>query len=215
MKNMLPKNLDAFFLDFDGVVVESADIKTQAFYDLYLPYGIELANNAKNYHLQYQGVSRYKKFDEIHKLFLHKVCSEDENEKLAAKFSEIVFEKIIEAPLVNGVLDFLKKMQLQEIPVFLLSATPHEELLTICNVREILSYFKSAYGAPYEKSVMGEKIISDYHFDKKNIIFIGDSLSDFKAASALNVTFVGRVPDGEENPFDSSIKIITNFLDIM
>ncbi len=212
---MLPKNLDALFLDFDGVVVESAHIKTQAFYELYLPYGTEVADNAKNYHLQYQGVNRYKKFEEIHKLFLNRACLEDEKEKLSTKFSEIVFEKIIEAPLVEGVLGFLREMQKQAIPIFLLSATPHEELLGICKERKILSYFKGAYGATYEKSAMGKKIISDYHFNKESIIFIGDSLSDFKAASALNVTFVGRVPDGEENPFDSSIKTITNFLELI
>ncbi len=215
MKNMLSKNLEAILLDFDGVVVESAHIKTQAFYDLYLPHGVDKAEKARDYHLQYQGVSRYKKFDEIHKLFLNSVCSEDEKESLSTKFSEIVFEKIIEAPLVDGVLDFLKKMQLQEVSVFLLSATPHEELLTICRVRGILDYFKAAYGAPHEKSTMGEKIISHYHFNKESIIFIGDSLSDFKAASAIDVTFIGRVLEGEKNPFEPSIKTITNFLDLM
>lgn len=211
---MLPKNLEAVFLDFDGVVVESARIKTQAFYDLYLPYGIEAAKNAENYHLHYQGVSRYKKFDEIHKLFLDKKCTEDEKERLSVRFSEIVFEKIIEAPLVEGVLDFLENMQNQHIPVFLLSATPHEELISICKARALLSYFKEVYGAPYEKSVLGEKIIKDFHFNKENIIFVGDSLSDFKAASEIGVNFIGRVSDGEVNPFGSPIKLITNFLDL-
>ncbi len=212
---MLPKNLEAIFLDFDGVVVESAHIKTEAFYELYLSYGEEAASYARSYHLKNQGVSRYKKFDEIHKLFLNKNCSENEKESLSARFSEIVFEKIIDALLVDGVLNFLKEMQDQNIPVFLLSATPHEELLTICSARGILSYFKGAYGAPHEKSTLGEKIVNDYHFNKESIIFIGDSLSDFKAATAINVTFMGRVPDGEENPFEPSIKTIANFLDLM
>lgn len=215
MKNMLPQKLEAFFLDFDGVVVESTDIKTEAFYDLYLPYGKEVAKNARDYHLQYQGVNRYKKFDEIHRLFLNKTCSEEEKKSLSTKFSEIVFEKIINAPLVDGVVDFLREMQTQAIPVFLLSATPHEELLAICSARRILSYFTAAYGAPYEKSLIGEKIITDYQFNKENIVFIGDSISDFKAASALDIMFVGRVPNGEKNPFGSFIKTITNFLDLM
>lgn len=215
MKNMLPKNLEAVFLDFDGVVVESTHIKTQAFYDLYLPYGMEAAKNAENYHLQYQGISRYKKFDEIHKLFLDKKCTEEEKEKLSTKFSEIVFEKIVKAPLVEGILDFLESMQNQHIPVFLLSATPHEELLAICNARGILSYFKAAYGAPHEKSAIGKKIINDYQFSRERIVFIGDSLSDFKAAFAINVTFIGRVPEDEKNSFDSSVRTIVNFLDLM
>ncbi len=208
---MLPKNLEVVFLDFDGVVVESANIKTQAFYELYLPYGVYVAEQARDYHLKNQGVSRYKKFDEMHKLFLNKVCSKNEKEILSTKFSKIVFKKIIEAPLVDGVLDFLKEMQNQNIPVFLLSATPHEELLTICEARRILGYFKMIYGAPYEKSEIGRKIINEYYFSKEHIVFIGDSPSDFKAASLIDVNFIGRVPDGEENSFDVSIFTIKDF----
>jgi len=211
MKNMLPKNLEAVFLDFDGVVVESANIKIQAFYELYLPYGIDVAEQARDHHLKNQGVSRDKKFDEMHKLFLNKVCSENEKEKLSTKFSEIVFEKIIAAPLVDGVLRFLKEMQNQHIPVFLLSATPHEELLAICEERGILGSFKGVYGMPYEKSEIGEEIINEYHLNKEGIVFIGDSLSDFKAASIINVKFIGRVPDDEENPFDVSVFAIKDF----
>jgi phosphoglycolate phosphatase-like HAD superfamily hydrolase len=208
---MLPKNLDAVFLDFDGVVVESANIKTQAFYGLYLPYGIKVAEQARDYHFKNQGISRHKKFAEISKLFLNKACSEDEKEKLSTKFSENVFEKIMKAPLVEGVLEFLKKMQSQHIPVFLLSATPHKELLTICEERGILGCFKELYGAPYEKSEKGKQIINDYHFGKEHIIFVGDSLSDFKAASAMNVRFIGRVPEGEESPFSPSVFTVKDF----
>ncbi len=102
-------------------------------------------------------------------------------------------------------------MQSQHIPVFLISATPHEELLTICEARGILGYFKGAFGAPYEKSEIGEKIVSDCHYRKEHIVFIGDSLSDFNAAAAMNVKFIGRVPEGEENLFDVSVCTIRDF----
>lgn len=212
---MLAKNLEAVFLDFDGVVVESADIKTQAFYELYLPWGKDIAEKARDYHLKNQGVSRYKKFDEIHKLFLDKICSAGEKENLSMKFSEIVFEKIIEAPLVKGVLVFLEKMNNQNIPIFLLSATPHAELLSICKERKFLSYFKEIYGAPYKKSEIGNKIINRHRLNKDFLVFVGDSISDFKASSLMDVHFIGRVSDGEDNPFNSSVVTIKDFMALL
>jgi beta-phosphoglucomutase-like phosphatase (HAD superfamily) len=215
MKNILPKNLEAVFLDFDGVVVESANIKSLAFYELYLPYGSGVAELAKEYHLKNQGISRYKKFDDINKLFLNNTYSEDEKESLSNRFSEIVFKKIIQAPFVEGVLNFLKEMQGKHITVFLLSATPHQELITICKAKGILDYFTDIHGHPDEKSAIGQKIITQRFFSKENSVFIGDSLSDFKAASAMQVNFIGRVPDAEKSPFDSSVYTIKDFKDLM
>lgn len=207
MKN----NLDAVFLDFDGVVVESAHIKTDAFYELYLPLGLEEATYAKAYHLDHQGVSRYKKFKHIHKHFFTTKLSEAESEKLSSQFSQIVCEKILQTPLVNGVMNFLQQMHDIKKPIFLLSATPHEELISICKKNKLINLFQEVYGAPYEKSDMGKQLIKQYRFDKAKIIFVGDSLSDFKAASKIDVKFIGRVPPGEKNPFKISIPIIQDF----
>lgn len=211
---MLPKKLSSVFLDFDGVVIESANIKTLAFHELYLPYGSDIADKAMNYHIKHQGVSRYKKFIEIHRMFLNKTCSEDEKEKLSKKFSEIVLEKILDCPFVTGILDFLMQLRNKKIPVFLLSATPHDELITICKKRKIFDYFKDIYGAPYEKNSVGINIVQKHNLNKGESIFIGDSPSDFKAAKTMNITFIGRVPRGEINPFDASTPIIENFKDL-
>ncbi len=214
MKNILPKNLKSVFLDFDGVVLESADIKTQAFYDLYLPYSSEIAEKAREYHIRYQGVNRAKKFEAIHKLFLNRECQDSEKLELSKKFSDIVFQKILGCPFVEGVNSFLRKMTADKIPVFLLSATPQEELLTICDKRNLLNSFQGIYGSPHEKSVVGKNIMRECNLGREEAIFVGDSVSDFKAATAMNVLFIGRVPKGEVSPFDLSIPIIESFKDL-
>jgi phosphoglycolate phosphatase-like HAD superfamily hydrolase len=206
---------DVVFLDFDGVVVESANIKTQAFYEIYLTYGKEVAIQAQSYHLSNQGVSRYKKFEAIHKLLFNQSCSEEKKQVLSQKFSEIVLKKIIEAPLVDGALEFLKKMNKKSIPVYLLSATPHEELKRICQKKEIIHYFKAVYGASFEKHEVGIKILTENNFSKENAIFIGDSVSDYQASTLIEVPFIGRVPKDEQNPFDSNIPVIQNFATLL
>lgn len=211
MRSMLQKNLEAFFLDFDGVVVESADIKTEAFYALYQSFGEDIASKAKNHHLLNQGVSRAQKFRYIHEKFLQKPLSSDEENLLSKGFSDIVLEKILKAPLVSGTLEFLKDMAEKHIPVFLLSATPHDELIYICRERGILNYFKGVYGTPYTKEEKGCEIIKENYFSPENIIFVGDSMSDFKAAKSLGIPFIGRL-SADQNPFPKGVQTIDDFL---
>ena len=55
----LPK---VIFLDFDGVICESCEIKNQAYYNSYIKFGPEIAQKALDYHLMHGGVSRVKLF---------------------------------------------------------------------------------------------------------------------------------------------------------
>ena len=51
-----------FVFDCDGVVLNSNQIKTDAFYEAAKAYGSENAQALKDYHIQNGGVSRYEKF---------------------------------------------------------------------------------------------------------------------------------------------------------
>ena len=53
-------NYQCMFFDFDGVVLESGNIKTDAFIELFAGLGID--EEVKQHHLENQGVSRYEKF---------------------------------------------------------------------------------------------------------------------------------------------------------
>ena len=56
--------IKVIILDFDGVIVESLDIKTQAFRDLFSNYP-EHIDEIMNYQLEYNPFSRYIKFEHI------------------------------------------------------------------------------------------------------------------------------------------------------
>ena len=58
--------------DFDGVIIDTASIKTEAFYKLFRKYGSNIAKKAKNYHLENEGISRFEKFEYIINKFLKK-----------------------------------------------------------------------------------------------------------------------------------------------
>ena len=55
-------NFDAIVFDFDGTLVDSNEIKSKAFGELYKSYGDEIVNKVVNYNNQHKGLSRLKKF---------------------------------------------------------------------------------------------------------------------------------------------------------
>ena len=64
-------NLRAIIFDFDGVILDSNDVKTEAFYEMYIQYGESIAKKVVNHHKKNGGISRFQKFKLYHKKFLN------------------------------------------------------------------------------------------------------------------------------------------------
>ena len=59
--------IKTIIFDFDGVILESIDVKTEAFKKLYQPYGSNISNKVVKNHLANGGISRYEKIKIYHK----------------------------------------------------------------------------------------------------------------------------------------------------
>ena len=74
--------------DCDGVILNSNDIKTNAFYEIAKVYGHLPALELKNYHKINGGVSRYEKFNYLFTNILCRPFESEEIGKLLLKNSE-------------------------------------------------------------------------------------------------------------------------------
>ena len=63
----LRRPVKAILFDFDGVIVDSVDIKTIAFKELFSAFP-EHSREIERYHLDHLGVSRYQKFEWIYRI---------------------------------------------------------------------------------------------------------------------------------------------------
>ena len=192
--------IKAIIFDFDGVIAESVEVKTEAFRKLFSEHPKQIEDIVK-VHMDNGGMSRYKKFDIIFRDILKKELTKEENKLLGDKFTEFCYQGVIDAKYVKGAREFLEKYY-RKLLIFVATGTPHEEMLSIVRARGEEKYYKGVYGSPQMKKDIINNILRENNLKKEEIIFIGDSINDFDAANETQVCFVGRVHDNYPDPFD-------------
>jgi phosphoglycolate phosphatase-like HAD superfamily hydrolase len=198
----------AIIFDFDGVVVESGEIKTQAFGDLYRSYGETVMTAVMQYHSLHGGMSRYHKFRHFQEHLLEKPpLTPDEERELDRRFSELVVEAVIASDAVLGATELIRK-EATRIPLFVASGTPEAELKTIVVRRGLASYFTAVCGSPTPKQKLIADILSNHTLLPERVLMIGDALIDYQSAQLNNVAFLGRVRPGDKNPFPAHVDIL-------
>jgi phosphoglycolate phosphatase-like HAD superfamily hydrolase len=188
---MSEPRLRAIVFDFDGVVLESADVKTEAFVELFAPHGPELAAKVRAHHLAHLGISRFKKFEWIYANLLGKAITDDESRALGEAFSALSLEKILVAPFVPGA-DAALEALAARWPLFVASGTPQVELRHIVERRGLTPRFREVHGTPAEKPAILDGLMARHGWTRDQVLFIGDGASDHKAAAATGVEFLAR-----------------------
>lgn len=202
----------ALFFDFDGVILHSVNIKTEAFRDMYLPYGKEIADKVVAYHLEHGGVSRFEKFRVWHKEYFNETISEERVQELAQQFSDLVFEKVLACPAIEGVEDFLAEM-VQQYPIYVASGTPQDELRKITAARGYDKYFTGGvYGSPEKKADIVGRLVYEKGIDAARSFFFGDAGTDLKAAHEHGLPFILVKSPDNLNLVDESEYAIDDFV---
>lgn len=183
----------AFFFDFDGVIADTVDIKTEAFGSLFKKYGKDIQQKVTDYHRDNGGVSRYEKFKYYYKNLLNKEIDQKIMNKLNKDYSNLVAEKVIEAPYIKGIIPFLKKLNKENKVCFVISGTPQKEIQYILKHKKINSMFRDAAGSPKNKTENLRILLRKHRIDPMRAIFFGDAKSDYEAARDNRIEFVGLV----------------------
>ncbi len=181
----------AIAFDFDGVVLESARIKTEAFRELFAEYP-EKVDEIVEYHLGNEGVSRYPKFRHIREEILGAEYTEEAGQRLGEEFSALVYEKVLRAPFVEGASAFLKEHHAEYL-MFIVSATPQAELAEIVTARGIAGYFTGVYGSPVLKTDALRDIMERHALGCDEVVLVGDAAADRDAAAEAGAHFIARV----------------------
>ena len=184
--------LEAVIFDCDGVILESADIKSEAFRRIGGLFGLEIQDRFYEHHLRNTGVSRFDKFAWLYRTELGQEINAEESRRLGELFAGYCLEAVRTAPLVPGFEEALAWFQNQKISLFVASGTPQMELEAILTARKLADCFQRILGTPPDKSRLLDRIIKEGGFDPAKVLMVGDGETDLHAARDNGALFFGR-----------------------
>jgi len=197
----------AVFFDFDGVILDSVDVKTKAFAKMFERNGPDIQCKVVQYHLENGGVSRFEKLRYYYNYFLNIPIDEKEIQKLSKEFSDLVVQKVIDSGFIEGAFETLEMLYQSSIPAFVVSGTPHDEINIITEKKRISKYFLEVHGSPRRKLEITKDIIDRRRYNPLRCLFIGDSMLDYTAAKKMRMHFLGIVPKEKASPFPEETRI--------
>ena len=194
--------IEVIIFDFDGVIAESVNVKTEAFRELFMDHP-EIVDDVERYHLENGGMSRYDKFRYIYANMLKTELSKEKFRELCDAFHELVIDKVVKSPYVKGAKELLDMCK-ERYPMYIVSGTPIEEMLEVVERRNLAGYFKGVYGSPDSKTDIINRIITEKGYERDEVLFIGDSRNDLIAAEETGILFFAREEDPEKEWIKSS-----------
>ena len=198
----------ALVLDFDGVILESVDLKTKAMRRLFADHPAHLDAIAR-YHTDNAGMSRYDKFRHFYETLFREPLPDEEMNRLDRAFGALVAGEIDVCPFVAGAPAFLEA-RAAELPLFIASGTPQPELRDIVARRGLAPLFAGVYGSPASKAHHLRAIAAQLQTPPATLLFVGDGRQDFDAAAEVGSRFIGRVPPGEGGVFPRGTETVAD-----
>lgn len=200
--------LDAIVFDFDGVILESADVKTKAFRALFASHPDQV-DEIVDLHERHGGVSRYVKFDMIYRDILKIPLTPARKAELGREFERLALDQVVQCPMVAGARELLDGLR-RRVPMTVVSGTPDAELAAIVARRGLDGYFTELHGGSREKRAIVADMVRARSWRPQRMIMVGDAITDHDAARANGIPFVGRVAVETVNPFPPGTVIVAD-----
>jgi HAD superfamily hydrolase (TIGR01549 family) len=179
----------SIIFDFDGVLLDSNEIKLNAFISLFTSFSSDVEEYVRLHHLENLGLSRFVKIPHYLEYALNRPPSELEINTALELFTKNLKQLLECANLFPGTHDALQILSSKNL--FIISATPQVELVDLCTRFNINNYFIEILGSPISKTQHIANLREKCQINLDDTIFIGDGVEDFKAAKNQKILFLG------------------------
>lgn len=188
MRSIDVSRFSSIIFDCDGVLLNSNDIKSQAFYETVLDWGENAAAEFVSYHRKNGGVSRYEKLAYfVDRLTLSELESAALVKFLVEKYASILTNKLMKCEVAEGLSEF---KELSACSWCVVSGGDQRELRELFPSLGIDYLFDlGIYGSPDKKEDIVRRLLSSGKLGER-VLFLGDSLYDCEVARSVGFEFV-------------------------
>jgi phosphoglycolate phosphatase len=187
---------DVVVFDFDGTLVQSADVKHVAFFEIFpeeyaSAVGAVLKRDPEG--------SRNRVIPAMIAEAAAKglPTASLQADKLLNAYSRRVAAGVEGAPEVPGVREILKTVG-EHASVYIASTTPQQELLRHLELRDWTKWVQEAYGFPAEKPKVVKSLLDRHGCVPQRLLVVGDGETDEAAARSNGCAFLKAAPGWPE-----------------
>ena len=175
--------------DFDGVIVDSDNIRINAFRKTLKKYDNIYVDQFIEYHNNNGGISRYVKFEYFKSLT---GASNEELDKWLLIYSQYCFQMMSDKNILIGeIINLISSLNNLKKELFVVSASDQNELRKLLGIYGLTKCFKFIYGSPVSKTNNISNLLKKFKYDPNETVLIGDSINDYEAAIDNKISFLG------------------------
>ncbi len=176
--------------DCDGVILDSNQLKTQAYFDTAIAFGANerQAKALMDYHVKLGGISRYPKFEYFLAEILQQPVKKQEIDFLLDKFASEIHHGLLHCKVAEGLFELRDRYP--DIRWMVLSGGDQQELRLLFKERQLNTLFDAGiFGSPDNKDQVLARELHNGNIAKP-ALFLGDSKYDHQAATAAGLDFI-------------------------
>jgi phosphoglycolate phosphatase-like HAD superfamily hydrolase len=187
----ISRDYECVFWDFDGVLMDSNNVRTCAFRHSLENYPRSEVQELIIFHELNGGLSRYVKFDHFFNNILKVKPSKETLDECLRKFNDYCVSHLNDKKLlISETKEMVFRLSSLNIDQHITSGSDEEELNKLCNNLDIAKYFRTIKGSPVPKTENIKSVLMELGYDLKKCVMIGDSINDRDAAASNGISFI-------------------------
>ncbi|SMH34755.1 HAD family hydrolase [Azospirillum agricola] len=207
----VPNPPAAVIFDFDGVILDSARMKTDAMVDLFGARNGPFEAAVRQTVWQNGGLTRTGSIAVLERGVFGREPTPERVAELAGRYAAMVDDAVKDCPLIDGAPELLRA--LDGTPCHLVSGTPHRTLLDTVARKGLGGFFVTVTGAPddgtpNDKSAVFAGLVATHAHQAERTLIVGDSLTELVGARHIGAPFAGVVPPDVPDPFPAGTAIV-------
>ena len=183
------RHCPSIIFDCDGVILQSNELKSNAFEKVLAKYDPEIVGAFVEWHKRTGGISRFEKFANFFRNYLEAEDWQDLTDVACHDFGRIIFEGLCHCPFIPGFEDYLAWSKTENIPVAVNTGGAQDEIREVFKIRGLLDKFKIVLGSPATK-YNNMVNLREMGLLEPGTLYFGDSKLDFDLAQDFILNFV-------------------------
>ena len=186
--NQLVADDEILILDFDGVFVDSLEMKGKVFSNLFKDINSSKSEQILKHHFKNPALDRFQKIRTYSSWFYDNPLNKEDLKKLSSEFSNKVLEELLKIEPSKFILGLLKTRF--DKKNYISTKSTYYEVMKYLAHFSLNEFISEVFDNQIEKKDAIKKISKKNKINSHKIVFIGDSLEDKNSADESGCSFI-------------------------